>query len=271
MKIKWPIIGLLLLTLLWPNQDNAQEKEIIHRGEQWLQYNLNIITSEKWNLFGNTGTRWRDSFEKYTLFFGRIGAGYNLNSTIRLSSGFTYAELKREGATYLAEFRPYEELLVRANPAKKFGVSHRFRFEQRFHNPVIDGEIQSENTFAVRFRYALSTRIPITALSKENPDFKLSLGISDEIMINAGKEIVYNVFDKNRFVVSPTVQFNKWMSVALAWNNQFFNTSTAGQYIHTNAFWLQLTHTLNVSHKKDEDLGPIYQNPVIPNPKDAAE
>ena len=134
----------------------------------------------------------------------------------------------------------------------------------------MDGHIQSENTFALRFRYALSTRIPIATLSKENPDFKLNLGISDEVMINAGKEIVYNVFDKNRFVVSPTVQFNKWMSVALAWNNQFFNTSTAGQYVHTNAFWLQLTHTLHLAHKKDDQLVP-YQNTVTPNTKDAAE
>ena len=208
MKIKWPITGLLLLLLLWPNQDTAQEKEIIHRGEQWLQYNLNVITSEKWMLFGNTGTRWRDSFEKYTLLFGRVGAGYNLNRTIRLSSGFTYAELKREGATYLVEFRPYEELLVRPDPAKKFGLSHRFRFEQRFYNPVVDGKIQSDNTFALRFRYALSTRIPIATLSKENPDFKLSLGISDEIMINAGKEIVYNSINGCRWPLLGTTNFS---------------------------------------------------------------
>ncbi|MEC7263794.1 MAG: DUF2490 domain-containing protein [Bacteroidota bacterium] len=263
MKIKWSYMGLLLLLSLWPNLDTAQEKEIIHRGEQWLQYNLNVITSEKWQLFGNTGTRWRDSFEKYTLFFGRVGTGYNLNRTVRLSTGFTYAELKREGSTYLAEFRPYEELLVRANPAKKFGLSHRFRFEQRFYNPVVEGHIQSDNTFALRFRYALSTRIPIAILSKENPNFKLSLEISDEVMINAGKEIVYNVFDKNRFVVGSTVQFNKWISAGLAWNNQFFNTSTAGQYIHSNAFLLQLTHTLNLTHKKDGEI-PTYPNLVIP-------
>lgn len=252
----------ILFGLLHCQVSFSQEKEVIHRGEQWLQYNLNALLSEKWVVFGNSGVRWRDGFENYSVFFGRIGAGFNLNRTIRVASGFTYAELKSEGNTYLAEFRPYEELLVRPRSDKKFGLSHRFRFEQRFYNPVIDHRIQSDNTFAVRLRYALMTRIPIAKLSKTNADLKLSLRVYDEVMVNAGKNIVYNVFDKNRFVIMPTLQFNKWMTVALGYNYQFFNTSSAGEYVHTDALWFHLSHTINLTKRKEVEED--YHDPITP-------
>jgi hypothetical protein len=254
----------MLVLFLIPTEVASQEKEIIHRGEQWLQYNLNTILAEKWAMFGNAGARWRDGFEKYTIFFGRFGARYSLNPTVRVATGFTYVEFNSEGSTYQVEFRPYEELLVVPKKGKKVGFSHRFRFEQRFYNPVVDHKVQSGNTFAVRFRYALSTRIPIANLSESNPDFKFILGISDEVMVNAGKEIVYNVFDKNRFVITPTLQFSKWMSVALAYNYQFFNTSSAGEYIQSNALWLHLSHTLNFSKRKMEDIEEEHHVPVTP-------
>ncbi|GLU45035.1 hypothetical protein Musp01_26590 [Muricauda sp. NBRC 101325] len=249
----------------------SQEKEIIHRGEQWLQYNNTVLFNKHWSVFGNTGVRWRDGFESFSVFFGRVGGRYVLTDHVRIATGFTYAELYGDGERKQAEFRPYEEILVVPTAGKKFGLSHRFRFEQRFFNPVVDGKMLSENSFAVRFRYALSTKIPIANLSKENPDFKLSLGISDEVMVNAGKNVVYNVFDKNRFVVTSTVQFSKWMSVALAWNNQFFNTVNAGQYVHTNALWLQLSHTINLSKKNVEELEQEYHDPIPPNSANTLE
>jgi len=258
------IVLIFYMALCLSGQLFSQEKEIIHRGEQWLQYNLTAHLNQKWALFGNIGARWRSGFEKYSVFFGRLGGRYTLTDHIKLASGFTYAELHSEGSRYLVEFRPYEELLVTPSPGKKIGLSHRLRFEQRFFNPVIDNQMQSDNTFAVRLRYALMTRIPIATLSKTNTDFKLSLRVYDEVMVNAGKNIVYNVFDKNRFVVMPTLQFNKWMSVALGYNYQFFNTSTAGEYVHTDALWFHLSHTLNLSKKKSENLEDDYHEPIAP-------
>ncbi|SDQ78954.1 Protein of unknown function [Flagellimonas zhangzhouensis] len=249
----------------------SQEKEIIKRGEQWLQYNNTVLLSEHWSVFGNAGARWRDGFESFSVFFGRVGGRFVLTDHVRVASGFTYVELISNGDRRLAEFRPYEELLVVPTAGKKFGLSHRFRFEQRFFNPIVDDKIQSDNTFAVRFRYALSTKIPIAKLSKDNPDFKLSLGISDEVMLNAGKNVVYNVFDKNRFVITSTVQFSKWMSVALAWNDQFFNTSSAGQYVHTHALWLHVSHTINLSKKNVEELEQEYHDPIPPNSANTLE
>lgn len=257
------IVGMLVLFLI-PTEVASQEKEIIHRGEQWLQYNLNTILAEKWSMFGNLGFRWRDGFEEHTFFWGRAGCRYSLTPTIRVATGFTYVEFKGEGSTYQVEFRPYEELLVVPKKGKKIGFSHRFRFEQRFYNPVVDHKVQSGNTFAVRLRYALSTRIPIAKLSESNPDCKLILAISDEVMVNAGKEIVYNVFDKNRFVITPTLQFNKWMSMALGYNFQFFNTTKAGQYIQSDVMWFHLSHTFNFSKKKMEDIEEEHHVPVTP-------
>ena len=263
-KINIALHIILIWTLLGSGQLQAQEKTISHVGEQWLQYNNLTHISEKWDLFANAGGRWKDGFEKFAILFGRIGAGFSPNDKIRLATGFTYVEFYSEGNRYQVELRPYEELLLRGN-VFKLRLSHRFRFEQRFYNPVIDGSIQSDNRFALRFRYALMTGFTLFKLSKTNPDSKFVLNISDEVMINAGRDVVYNVFDKNRFIISPTLQLNKWVSVAVAWNNQFASTKTAGHYVLTNALWVHLSHTINLSKKETEDLQKDFPQPPSSN------
>lgn len=254
----------LLFAMLFTGFLFCQEKTVTRRGEQWFQYNNQTHLNENWTLFGNTGARWKDGFEEFAIFFGRIGASYAMSEKIGVSTGFTYVEFYADKDQYQVEFRPYEEVLIRDTGEHTVKLNHRFRFEQRFYNPVVNGSIQSDNIFALRFRYALMTGFTLFRLSKNNPDAKFRINISDEIMFNAGKNIVYNVFDKNRFVISPAVQLNKWISLALAWNNQFASSSSeAGHYIHTHALWLHVTHTLNLSKKK---IGEIKENlPPIPS------
>ncbi|MFD2098740.1 DUF2490 domain-containing protein [Flagellimonas iocasae] len=236
---------------------------VTHKEEQWLQYNNLTHLNENWTLFANTGARWKDGFEEFAILFGRAGAAYSVSEKIGVAAGFTYVEFYADKEQYLVELRPYEEVLIRDTGAHTLKLNQRFRFEQRFYNPVVDGKIQSDNTFALRFRYALMTGITLFRLSKDNPDAKFRLNISDEIMFNAGKNIIYNVFDKNRFIISPAVQLNKWITIAVAWNNQFAaSSSEAGHYIYTNALWVNLTHTINLSKKKLGDINGKF--PVIP-------
>ncbi|MEZ4811077.1 MAG: DUF2490 domain-containing protein [Allomuricauda sp.] len=251
---------ILIWTFLGSTRLLAQEKTITHAGEQWLQYNNLTHISEKWDLFINGGGRWKDGFEEFTIFFGRIGAGFSLSDKTMLATGFTYVEFYDDGNRQQVEFRPYEEILLRGS-VLRFRLNHRFRFEQRFYNPVIDGDIQSDNSFALRFRYAIMTGFTLFKLSKTNPDSKFVLNISDELMINAGKDVVYNVFDKNRFIITPTFQLNKSVSVAVAWNNQFGSTTTAGHYVHTNALWVHFSHTINLSKKDTRDRENDYMQP----------
>ena len=76
------------------------------------------------------------------------------------------------------------------------------------------------------------------------------LNVGDEVFFNAGKNIVYNIFDQNRILVSPTVQFNKNFAVSLTYNYQFAATSTAATFNRTNVVWLQVKQKFNAQHKK---------------------
>lgn len=246
----------LTLLALWGHHVFGQQREVTHRGEQWFQYNNITHLNEKSMLFGNAGVRWKDGFDTFSIFFGRLGGSCAITDNIRVATGFTYVEFYNEDHRYQVEYRPYEELFVRGN-GDKLRLNHRFRFEQRFYNPVVEGKVQSDNIFALRLRYALMTGFDLFSLSKTRPDCKFRINISDEVMFNAGDHIVHNVFDKNRFIVMPTVQFNRWMSVSVGWNNQFASTTTAGHYIYTNALWVHFTHTLHLSkktHGQDEEF-----------------
>ena len=91
----------------------------------------------------------------------------------------------------------------------------------------------------------------ILHLSSTNKAQVLSLNLGDEIFINAGKQIVYNVFDQNRFLVGPVVAFSKDFNIGLIYNNQFAATAAAKSYVHTNIFWLTVKQNFDVtSHKK---------------------
>ena len=253
----------LFLLLLFTGFLFGQEKTVTHRGEQWLQYNNITHLNEKWSLFANTGARWKEGFDEFAIFFARLGASYALNKNVRLASGLTYVELFANKDLNKVEFRPYEELFVRGTGEHAIKFNHRFRFEQRFYNPAIDGKIQSDNTFALRFRYALMTGFTLFHLSKDNPNSKFRINISDEVMFNAGRNVIYNVFDKNRFSIGPAVQLNKWVAITVAWTNQFTSSSTeAGHYIDTNALWVHLTHTINLSKKKIDEIRDAH--PVLP-------
>src|SRR5690606_31654733 len=109
---------------------------------------------------------------------------------------------------------------------KKVKFNHRLRVEERFFNPLHN----PNNSFNFRFRYSFAISFTLFKLSKNNPESLFILRINDEIFINAGKETPTQTFDQNRFVVSPTFQLNKSLSISPTWNSQYASTATSGTY-----------------------------------------
>ncbi len=228
---------------------SAQQKTINRSNQQWLQYYAQMKLSKKWTFLADGGYRAIDNFQESVQYIARAGLDYTINPSIHVSFGFANLGFYSSGKKNKIEFRSYEELLVK-NTFKKFGITHRFRVEERFFNPVVDGNIKSPGTFNFRFRYFFMASIPLFTLSKKNADKKILLNIGDEIFLNAGHEIVYNVFDQNRFIISPTLQFSKNFSISFTWNSQFASTTTQATYNYASVAWLQVRHRINFAHKK---------------------
>jgi hypothetical protein len=241
----------LFFFLVAPRMSFGQQKNVVNGKQQWFQYYNQTKLNDKWTLLFDAGYRWKDGFQESSQYIVRAGVGYNINANIRISSGLAHLGFYSSDKLNKVEFRPYQEVLVH-NKFNKIGLVHRYRIEERFFNPVTNGEIQTPNTFNFRFRYSLMVSIPLFKLSKVKKDKVFLINIGDEIFLHAGKSVVNNVFDQNRFIVSPTFKLDESSTLSLTWNSQFASTASQAVFNNTNVFWLQIKHELDFSKKQKE-------------------
>ena len=227
----------------------GQEKEVIKRNQIWLQYYNETKINENWILLSDGGYRWKEGFDESSQYIIRIAIGYAINSDVRISSGFAHLGFYSSGKVSKVEFRPYQEIAFK-NKYHNIILNHRYRIEERFFNTVVNGKIQTPNTFNFRFRYALMAAIRLFKLSSANPECLFLLSFGDEVFINTRNNNTYNIFDQNRIIISPTFNLNKELSLSLTYSSQFASNSTQDSYTHTNIFWVQLKHKLDFNLKK---------------------
>lgn len=227
-------------------QSDSTGKRIFRGNQQFLQYYAQIRLHDHWTLLADGGIRFKDGFNETTKHIVRAGLGYQINERTRVVAGL--AQLSSYGGLngVSLEWRPYQELGMKGEIGK-VKINHRYRIEQRiFRSKRLQGIGDPvEVTFNWRFRYGITASIPIARLSKENPDKRLLLNIGDEIFINAGSEVVNNIFNQNRVLISPTLQFSDSFSASLTWNSQFSSRSNPGDFNYTDVVWLQLKHKID--------------------------
>lgn len=232
---------------LYSSYSIAQGKHIQYTNQQWFQYFNVIRFSQKWSLLTDGGYRLKDEFRKSSQYIIRSAMGYYLNSGTRIAVGFAHLGFYDSDKLNKLEFRPYQEIVMKQK-YQPIGINNRFRIEERVLRTV--NREKNGNSFHFRFRYRVLISLPILRFSSTNPDKKLFLSIGDEIFINAGKEIVYNIFDQNRIAIGTSVHFNKNTSAGFAYNYQFAATSSPELFKRDNIFWFDLRHTIHFSKKK---------------------
>jgi len=250
---KFDLLTLLILIFSLANTNDliGQNKYVSTGNQQWFQYYNETQLSNKWIWLSDASYRWKNGFQENSQYLLRTGIGYKLNSNIRISSGLAHLGFFSNDAVTRMEFRPYQEVQVKHN-FSNIDLNHRYRIEERFFYPYMDGQIQSLSTFNFRFRYSIMVGIPLFKLRGEiEKEFILNIG--NEIFINAGNDIVNNVFDQNRVIISPSFKLNELLTFSLTWNNQFASTTTQGKFEHTNIIWLQIKHKLALKNKKQKN------------------
>lgn len=245
---KFHLLATLILFFYLANTNDlfGQNKDVTSGNQQWFQYYNETQLSEKWAWLSDAGYRWQNGFKESSQYLIRIGIGYNLNSNCRVSSGFAHLGFYSNDVLNRMEFRPYQEVQFKHN-FNKIDLNHRYRIEERFSYPYNNNQTKSESTFNFRFRYSIMVGIPLFKLRGEK---EIILNIGNEIFINAGKDIVNNVFDQNRFIISPSFKLNKQLTFSLTGNNQFASTTTQGNFENTYIIWLQIKHKLTLKKKK---------------------
>ena len=70
--------------------------------------------------------------------------------------------------------------------------------------------------------------------------------INDEIMFNAGKNIIYNTFDQNRIYSALQVGFNDNLAIELGYLKSFQQRVNGIDYFNRNIIRLSIFHKINL-------------------------
>jgi hypothetical protein len=206
--------------------------------QEWIHYYATFELSEALSVQADGGYRWKNGLGDRSQYIMRLGTSYELSKMFQVAGGFAYSGTYVNGTLGRVEFRPYQDIGIKID-LHKVNMLHRFRIEERFINPVLDGRIQNSNSFNMRYRYAIALNIPLFRLFKNKPESQFVLNLGDEIFINSGNYI-NDMFDQNRFTISPTVKWNNNFSVALSWAHAYASTPLPDTFLRTDILWLQI-------------------------------
>lgn len=203
----------LTLLLVLPFFTYAQDSNF----GNWLIYIGNKKLDTKWNIHNEVQYRSYNIVDDLEQLLIRTGVGYNLsenNNNILLGYGYILSQNysdESEDKISINEHRIFQQFTTK-QAISNVGLSHRYRFEQRF----------VEDDFKMRFRYFLGFNIPLT--KKEGNSYYLSA--YNEIFLNTES----SVFDRNRVYAGLGYKVNKSLRIEAGYMNQFFETNNRDQF-----------------------------------------
>ena len=208
-----PIIAVALF-MVFPLSINAQDSNL----GNWLIYIGNKKLDNGWNIHNEVQYRNYDAVGDLEQLLLRTGIGYNLtenNNNVLLGYGYILSENyvgETDEKVSVNEHRIFQQFTTKQKIGK-VGLSHRYRFEQRF----------VANDFKMRFRYFLGLKIPLQY--KEDGKNSLYLSAYNEIFLNTES----SVFDRNRLYGGLGYTFSNALRLELGYMNQFFENSGRDQ------------------------------------------
>jgi len=222
----------------------SQNSRVITKDNMlWLGYYNTINFNPKWSVNSDFQFRTKNWYHDHSQALGRTGLSYKFNNKITATIGFAHFRFFITNEFSRAEWRPWQEILLNDN-INNLKLSHRFRLEQRFNEKVKNNEPLSEYQFNYRLRYRLDLRFPI--VKKEKKGKILYVLIGNELMINAGKNIIYNYFDQNRSYAGLNYELNKKVSLQLQYIHIWQQLSSGYDFLMSEVIRFNIYHTINL-------------------------
>ncbi|MEL6191898.1 MAG: DUF2490 domain-containing protein [Bacteroidota bacterium] len=229
-----------LFLLVWPALVYAQQRQVSYHNLQWFQYYQIIQLNPKWNIRSDGGFRWQEGFREKSQFLIRSNLRYDFTSTLNVSAGMALFGAFSGDTLSRREFRTQQQLGY-THSVDKFSLSHRVRIEQRQFFPLDES---SSSSLVHRFRYRIMMTWPLLSLSNKNPEKVLSLNLGDEVLFNAGKDIVYNTFSQNRVLIGPSFQLSEALSISLLYNHMWTVVNVPNTYRQNAILWIGVRHSI---------------------------
>jgi len=228
----------------------SQTQRIVNNQTQsWISLNTTARLSNKWGMVGDLHYRANQIFVNPNFYFVRTGINYWFQDNITFTLGYAHmwlAPTKEGWHTYSNENRIYEQVQM-SSKIGNISMVQRLRNEQRWQEKISPSKDSSTHTnkFTDRVRYLLSFTIPISSNSHYP-----SLVLSDELSVQTGKEVVYNVFDQNRTFIGIKQMITKRLSFDLGYMLVDQQKSTIYQFDQNHTFRCFFYYTPDLRIKK---------------------
>jgi hypothetical protein len=210
----------------------------------WLVYTGSHKLSDKWGLHLEIQIRRNDLLAKGQQLLLRPGINYYFNGQATATVGYGFVETYPYGEfaakSKFPEHRLWEQLQLKTQ-LDRFEIINRFRLEQRWvHAPAL----QPDSTYAAgdaiysnRFRVMGRVSVPFKGKTIEDKSFYLAA--SDELFVNFGKNVAFNIFDQNRAYIGLGYKLPKIGRLEIGYLNQLV--------VKSDAIKIESNHTVQVA------------------------
>ena len=251
------LLLVFVIGFLFSNELFCQAKTTIQDGQLWLGYFNYTRISKRWGTWLDLHFRTDEKvFNDLSQLLFRGGITYFATEKLRFTAGYVYA-LQYPGddakGVVVPEHRPWQ-LVQWQTQYPRIRMVQGVRFEQRFRHKVLNNnELAPGYNFNYRLRYNTLFNIPVNKPKIEKNT--LAFIISDEVMVNFGKSIVYNYFDQNRFFAGFSWYLNAHDNIQLGYMNLFQQLQSGNRY--------RSAHILRLYYIQQIDFRKKTMNPTV--------
>jgi len=242
----------LIITFLFFWQTANAQKQISSSAQAWIGYIQNLRFSKHWGATADVHFRTAEKWVKgRNLSLLRLGAVYFIKDAVQASAGYAYFHYYPAGAhagVSRPEHRGWQQLQW-FNNGPKLRMMNRVRLEERWRRKIASANERGEGyNFNYRTRFAAQLLYPLG--KKPFAPGSLALMLMDDVMLNFGKEIIYNTFDQNRAVAGVQWHVSKASFLQAGYMHIFQQQAVAGQYRQTHTARIFYTCNLDLRHNK---------------------
>ena len=236
-----PVIISLLISVICVGVDtNAQVRRTTEEEQIWFGFFNQTRYNNRWGTWLDVHLRTKEDFtNNLSQFLARFAATYYINDEAKLSLGYSFINhfpADNHKNISQPEHRPWQQIQWHDRHTN-IRLMHWLRLEERYRRKILnDNELADGYSFNLRARYNILAQFPLSKRKFQKGTF--SFVVNNEVFINAGNQIVYNIFDQNRFFVGFHYHVTKSDNLQFGYMNMFQQLAAGDSFRNNHIFRL---------------------------------
>lgn len=243
MRFQLTLLCFLVLTATFAQRNSVQQQHV------WYNYFGNHRITEKWGVHTELQLRRANWLPETQQTLARAGIDYRLNDQVMITAGYAWNYTDRYGqlpaVKAFQENRAWQQLHL-TQQLSRTTLQHRYRLEQRWVQVFTSDSTPARIVYSNRIRYRFQALIALSKTKIETNTWFVAL--NNEVWINFGKNIKYNIYDQNRAYGGFGYQFSKGGNIQLGYLHQAIFKAD-GIHVESN-HTVQVAITYNMDVRK---------------------